>query len=159
VGATAGGAVMMGKAAIGDVGNVWDPNAPEHEQIETLRQELLGLEGRVNKFGQETRQQTGAVRAELQGAIARVRAEVTEIDRRLKAEAVQDARLDARTLWLVGLGIVMTGFPDGLATWTWSGILTLVVAGAITVAVVVGIVIGGWLRVSRAARTASPEQA
>lgn len=150
VDATASAATIMGKTSLSGTAHAWSPRAPEREQIETLRQDLLRLEERVIKGTWDAQEQTEAVRAELLGVIEQVRADAAAITRRLDAEAAREAQLDARALWLVGLGILMTGVPDGLATWTWSGIVTLIVAVAITAAVI-GVVIRDLFRVQRQA--------
>jgi hypothetical protein len=49
------------------------------------------------------------------------------------AAARQAARVDPRGVVLLGLGVVMTGVPDGLARFAWLG--WLVIAGALAVTI------------------------
>jgi fatty acid desaturase len=50
---------------------------------------------------------------------------------RLDREERQAARIDARGIILIGLGVVMTGVPDGLAAPGWLGWFLVAVAAAL----------------------------
>lgn len=109
----------------------WNPETSERVQIARLRRNLLALEEKVSKLEKwisnvgSAQQQSSA---QLQGQVSKILEELNGITRRMDAER----RLDVRTFWLVALGILMAGVPQGLATWAWSGIATLVVAAGFT---------------------------
>jgi hypothetical protein len=103
--------------------SVWSPNAPVAEQIERLRlrtdrlaTELERLRDDHRKEVQDLRQQIEALQADHEHALAALRAELEGRERLA-------AQIDATGLPLIGLGIVLSGWPDRwLPTW-WAAFL------------------------------------
>lgn len=94
----------------------WRPMAPVDERIEALHQHITEVEGRLNEVSQQLRQETserGRVVAELE---ATLKAEMAELRRLLKEQERQSARIDARGLPIIALGIVLSGIPDEFAS-------------------------------------------
>ena len=54
-----------------------------------------------------------------------------EVAAQRRRDERQTARVNARGLPLIGFGIVMTGIPDGLATWAWVGWLFTAAGGVL----------------------------
>jgi hypothetical protein len=77
------------------------------------------------------------------------------VDAQRRHDERRSARIDARGLPLIGLGIVMTGIPDGLARWAWVGLI-FVVAAALLVIVLALWAFGRWVA-SRISPPPEPE--
>jgi len=121
--ATAALVVTAGFAATAEV---WKPNATTREQVKLLRQMLRDMDRRVAAMQQEALKGDEAVRAELRQAVDELRAASREITIQIKADKDQAARADARGIWVVVAGIVLTAFPAGLATWAPLGIAAII---------------------------------
>jgi hypothetical protein len=111
----------------------WDPDASPEAMIQRLHEQEVWVYAEFERARQEARegdaelrqiieQQTGKLRAAHQAHQA-----VHEVTQR------QAARVDARGVILIGLGVVMTGVPDGLATLAWLRWLVITAALAVTV--------------------------
>jgi hypothetical protein len=102
--------------------------APVEEQLRLLWDGLDRLAGQIRKIGEDNQSREEAIAARLarEGAARRqLRAELAAERRRDERQA---ARVNACGLPLIGLGIVMTGIPDGLAKWAWVGWLFIAIA-------------------------------
>jgi uncharacterized protein YlxW (UPF0749 family) len=95
------------------------------KEIADLRQDLEEHKKQLAAWRSDLAQRVDAVDSKLQAAM-------TALIRRLDNEAHKAARIDARGLPLIGLGIILTGTPDGLANhwhgdggWALIGVATL----------------------------------
>lgn len=93
-------------------GSAWSPDDPIDEKIERLRKRTEALSTEIEQLRTEHRNDVAVLRTELdrlkadhQGQLAALRAEQAARDR-------QAAKIDATGLPLIGLGIVLTGWPD-----------------------------------------------
>jgi hypothetical protein len=92
-------------------GRVWQPSASVDERIEALRKHITEVDGRLNdvarKLGEETTD-----RQRVFGELHRTLEEKTaELRRMLEEKERESARVDARGLPVVGLGILLSGVP------------------------------------------------
>ena len=95
----------------------WDKEAPIAEKVEALHRHVDQLQLGLDQL----REDASALRSSLAQQIASVDLElkgtIVGVTNRLDREAKEAARIDARGLPLIGLGIVLTGLPDGLSRW------------------------------------------
>ena len=134
---TAGGAAVMGAFGIRATGFVWNPNASLEDQVKLLQDRLQEFHALIFTETEKVRQEARAADAELRQTIEQQAGEFRALHEGHEAAHMaarrQTARVDARGVVLLGLGIVMTGIPDGLARFTWLGWLAIVGALAVTI--------------------------
>jgi hypothetical protein len=129
------GGVAAAKATVGGALVVRHHGAPVDEQLRLLWDEVDRLGGLIRKVDEGSKGRDEAAAAMIgreSDARRRLRAELAA---RHERDERQSARVNARGLPLIGLGIVMTGIPDGLATWAWVGWLFIAAAGLLVIAV------------------------
>ena len=136
----------------------WDPVADDHRKIEVLHlQHELLLED-LGRFRDDTLQRFETAQADLRAAEAQLRATHEQMANELAQKDRRAAQIDARGLWPIGFGILLTGIPAELAYIHVLGI-------AVTAAAVVLTVTLAWAGVSsrrddaarsRAAASGSP---
>jgi hypothetical protein len=131
--AKAGLAAAGGIAAAASV--VRNHGAPREVQIRKLWDEVDRLDGRINQAETENRTLLDSLNARIEQESADRRAQREAEEARRRRDERRAARINARGLPLIGLGLVMTGVPDGLAMWPWVGEL-FITAAALLVLVV-----------------------
>lgn len=124
------GGLAAGQSTAGGRLTVRNYGAPPEAQIRRLWDEVDRLDGRIDQTEAENRAQLNALKERIEQESADRHA-VQEAQRR--RDERQDAQIDARGLPLIGLGIIMTGFPDGLARWAWVGLLFIALAALLVI--------------------------
>ncbi len=134
---TAGGAAVVGAAGMRATGSVGNPDAPLEDQVRLLHEQMTEFHALIFTETDKARQEAREGDAELRQMIERHAGELRALHEAHQAAHVaagrQAARVDARGVVLLGLGVVMTGVPDGLARFAWLG--WLVIAGALAVTI------------------------
>jgi len=85
---------------------------------------------------QELRDELESLRSDAMenvGDLEDLRSKVLDLRDLLNEEQGNAARVDARGLPLIAVGILLTGVPDGLARWDWFGWFCFAVAGVATI--------------------------
>src|ERR1017187_3107271 len=134
-GVTAHGSVRMPPLSM--QGNVlkWYPDASERTLVNLLHEQMVDAYKEIEKVRQEARADDEKLRRMVEDRVGELQASNRELRELLKAREHRSARVDSRGVLLIGLSIIMTGVPDGLARFNWVG--WLVVAGALTAIVVI----------------------
>jgi len=134
---TASGAAVLGKARVRATGFTWNPDAPLEDQVRRLREQMIQFHALIFTETDKVRQEAREGDAELRQMIEQHAGELRALHEAHQAAHVaaqrQAARVDARGVVLLGLGVVMTGVPDGLARFAWLGWLVIVGALAVTI--------------------------
>jgi hypothetical protein len=116
-----------------DVIQPWEPDADDQRKLEVLRiQHDLLLEN-VRRLRTEGFQRLADLQNDLSAAEARVRAMHEEMARTLAAKDRLAAQIDARGLWPIGFGILLTGIPAELAYHPVLGIAVTALGVILTV--------------------------
>lgn len=97
-------------------GRAWHPTASVDERIEALHQHITEVEGRLNEVSQQLSQETSKRERALAELEAGLSAETAKLRRLLEEQEHRAARVDARGLPVIALGIVLSGIPDQLAS-------------------------------------------
>jgi hypothetical protein len=121
-------AKMSGAGTLSAIGSVWSSSESVEQKIERLRGQIGEVRQAVNEARQEARQNHSALSARLDQEADALRAADKALTDRLEAEGRQAARIDARGVVLIGLSVVLTGIPDGLAAVAWVGWFVIAVA-------------------------------
>lgn len=95
-----------------------------HQQVELQAQEISGLRLELHNAKSE-------LGKEIADVAATARDRHKEIAVRIELQEKFAARTDARGICLIGLGVVLTGIPDGLAAFGFWGWLAVAVALAL----------------------------
>ncbi len=117
---TATAAVAMAKATVGARASVrkdWEPDAGDSRKIEVLHRQVDLLTNQVDQLVAEIDQQSRDLRTDLDKAAQSLQSAHDELARRFDATEKRTVQVDARGLWPVGFGIVLTGIPSELASW------------------------------------------
>ncbi len=110
----------MHKMGMGGSGTVtvtpgWDPSAPLESQVQRLHEQMVWAYVEIGRARQEARDGD----TELRRLIERHAGELQAADEAHRAEHRMDQRkaasVDAHGIFLLGLSVIMTGVPDGLA--------------------------------------------
>jgi hypothetical protein len=104
------------------------PMTPTEEQLRMLWKEIGRLDEKIKRVSHEAEQRDSHLASRLDTAATELQAAHQAMSRRWEEEKRRSVHIDARGLPLIGIGILMTGVPDGLATWDWLGVLVIVVA-------------------------------
>lgn len=115
-GVTASIGVGLGVGTSTGSGRAWHPTASVDERIEALHQHMTEVEGQLNEVSQQLSQETSKRERALAELEAGLRAETAELCRLLEEQEHRAARVDARGLPVIALGIVLSGIPDQLAS-------------------------------------------
>ena len=133
----ANGAAAVGTAGVRATGFTWNPDAPLEDQVRLLRDRMIEFHALIFTETDKARQEAREGDAKLRQMIEQHAGELRALHEAHQAAHVvaqrQAARVDARGVVLLGLGVVMTGVPDGLARFAWFG--WLVIAGALAVTI------------------------
>ena len=105
--------------------------APLAEQVRLLWDEFDRLSGQIRKVDEDSQSRHQAAMAGIERESDARRHLQAEVAAQRRRDERQTARVNARGLPLIGFGIVMTGIPDGLATWAWVGWLFTAAAGVL----------------------------
>jgi ElaB/YqjD/DUF883 family membrane-anchored ribosome-binding protein len=135
-----GGATLRGRGGMNMSGRArasvdWSEDTPLEERINILRENLRLAEQEIDEVRREARQRIEEVRRAIEHRLGLVEAAQQAHQAAHAVTQRQAAGVDARGVVLIGLGVVMTGVPDGLARFGWFGWLFLV--GALIAAVVI----------------------
>lgn len=134
---TASGAAVFGAAGVRATGFTWNPDAPLEDQVRLLHEQMIEFHALIFTETHKARQEAREGDAEVRQMIEQHAGELRALHEAHQATHVaaqrQAARVDARGVVLLGLGVVMTGIPDGLARFAWLG--WLVIAGALAVTI------------------------
>lgn len=96
----------------------WDQRASLEARVSRLHELMDQAYEEIGKVRQEARNGIAELRQVVEQHAGELRAAHQAHQESHAAEQRQAARADARGLWPVGLGIVMTGIPDELAALT-----------------------------------------
>jgi hypothetical protein len=131
----AGSSTMKGKALLGEAetGVPWDPAASVEDRLTSLHERDEQLAQQIVKTDARSLDRTSALRRELQQATESIRGDHARLVDRLGLAEERAATGDARAIWVVGAGIVLTGIPGELALWPPLGVAAVVAALALAV--------------------------
>lgn len=93
----------------------WEEFAPMIAKIERLRLMLGDLNQELRRLEQRLDQEVVRVRTDMEEVLTEIRESIQRLSDHVYASERDSARADARGILLLGLGVVMTGIPDGLA--------------------------------------------
>ena len=111
----------------------WEPDADVQRKIEVLHRQHDLLLQDVSRFRDDAFERFEALQADLSAAEARFRATREALARSLEAKDRRAAQIDARGLWPIGFGIVLTGIPAELAHFYAVGIVIAALGIVLTV--------------------------
>ena len=134
-------------SAVLTVARLWDPNAPAELKVDVLHEHIEKLERQIDEIQKHLSERHARLDQKVDALTGKLQKETFALRRRLDNEQQEAARVDARGLPLIGLGVVLSSVPDGLAQVAAVG--WLLVAGAGVIAMVV-------VRSSLRSRHASP---
>jgi hypothetical protein len=97
-------------------GRVWTPSAPVDERIEALRQHIAEVEGRLNEITSKLNAEREARERAVAELKQTLKEETAALCRQLEERERDSARIDARGLPVIGLGVLLSGVPDELAS-------------------------------------------
>jgi hypothetical protein len=110
----------------------WNSAAPDTDKIEFLREQVEQLKQDVANISQDIRERDAALQAAISQTESNLRGADQQLTRRLDASEQRAARVDARGIWPIGLGILLSGIPGELADVRALGIVVMVLAVAVT---------------------------
>jgi hypothetical protein len=126
--ATGAGTAGMAKMALGGRGFSLDPHKPLTGEVVRL---VGWLDNRISDVEREARDRD----AELVGMVDALRDELRDESKHIRAALLEreraQVRVDARGVWPIVLGVILTGAPDDLAG-TWLGGALVVIAVPLT---------------------------
>jgi hypothetical protein len=108
----------------------WDPDAPLGSKVQRLHEQMVQAYADIEQVRQDAMAANAELGRRLEDRVGQLQASDQDLREMLEARERRAARVDSRGVFLIGLSIMMTGIPDGLAKIDWLG--WLVVAGAIT---------------------------
>jgi hypothetical protein len=129
----------LGHATITASGWVWAPNASPAHQAELLRERTEILDARISALRVDHAKILDQLRTDVSLRLTEHRDALTSLRHAHDAAEQQATKIDANGLPLIGVGILLTAWPDGLL-WTWLSWTLLGVA-----AVVVGSTVGQYV--------------
>lgn len=133
---TGGAQLALGKFRLSGRGTVlhgWSKDTPLEERINILRDNLNTVLAEVGDARREALRGVAELRQELEQRLATVEDAHQAHQAAHAITERQAARVDAHGVVLLGLSIVMTGAPDGLAAVAWVGWLFAI--GGLAVAI------------------------
>lgn len=134
--ATVDAGTLVERAMLQKYVGLWEPNLSIEERIEVLRKYVIVLDEHINEMVEDVYDERMA-REEAIAAVRReLAAETGELRQLIDEKDGQTARMDARGLPLIAVGIALTGIPEFIAEvppLTW--LLVLVGVWALLVAV------------------------
>ena len=136
---TGQGSMQISKFRTSGQGSVWNLDAPVNARLELLHDQLKQVRADIQQARQKAVLDDTQLRQELTERQDALEAAQQKLRQSIRARERRSARVDFRGVLLVGLSILMTGIPDGLARWSWLGIVFIVLAIAGTVVIV------GWV--------------
>lgn len=110
----------------------WEPEASDARKIEVLHQQVDLLISEVGRLRNDVGEQVSGLRAEVRQAETGLRREHAGLASRVEQRARRSARVDARGLWPVWFGILLTGIPGEMAAVPAVGWTALAVAVGVT---------------------------
>ena len=126
----------------------WEPDADDHRKIELLHIQHDLLQDDASRFRQEMFARLASIRAEISAADERLSKAHRELRMAVREKDRRAAQIDARGLWPIGFGILLTGIPAELAHFAAVGIAVAVIAVVITLSL-------AWAGMAARAATAS----
>jgi hypothetical protein len=114
--ALAGSAVVRsGATATATVTPGWDPDASLESRVQRLHEQMVWVYAEIDRARQEARGGDAELRQIMDQHVGELRAAHQAHQEVHVATQRQAARVDARGVVLIGLGVIMTGIPDELA--------------------------------------------
>jgi hypothetical protein len=114
------------------LGRPWEPDADDSRKIEVLHQQVRLLLADVGKFKAEVGDRFTAVTSAIEQSETRLRAAHGKLAEAFEARDRRAAQVDARGLWPIGFGILLTGIPAELAYIHALGVAVITAAAAVT---------------------------
>jgi hypothetical protein len=133
---TVQGSVQIPTPGISGQGFVWNPDASVVARLELLYDQLKQVRADIQQASQKAMLDDTQLRQELTERQDTLEDAQQKLRQLIRARERRSARVDFRGVLLVGLSIFMMGIPDGLARWSWLGILFIVLAIVGTMAIV-----------------------
>jgi hypothetical protein len=118
------------------VGTEWESAAPDTRKIEILHEQMKELESDIARLGEDMRKRFTALRTVLDEEMFGLRGAQQSLIRQIEAAERRAARVDARGIWPIGFGIVLTGIPGELADIRALGIIVVIIVVAVTAAMI-----------------------
>lgn len=128
-----------------------DIEAPTRTQVQWAADELLGAKlERLRSALEQAFEQISEVRRDAQSADAELRAALDQVSRDLRTASAslnsrideaewQAATIDSRGVLLLGVGVILTVIPDGLALVGWVGWLDVGISGFLLLSVLLAV--------------------
>lgn len=104
------------------------PDADLKERVDLLDEHMVRAFREIEKARQEAATGDAELRRIIEQQAGELRAAAEAHQVAHAAAQRQSAQVDARGVALIGAGVVMTGVPDGLAAFPWSGWLVVTLA-------------------------------
>lgn len=109
----------------------WSPDAPVDERVDWLYRQVARIDGLVSTIREQTYEEIRRVRDECLSITDTHRAMLEQIRTEHDRHRETSVRIDAASLPLIGLGIVLTGMPDQAMRWWWIWPVMLIALWAI----------------------------
>jgi hypothetical protein len=129
---TIDGGVQFPEFSVRAGGHVWDPGADVPAKVELLHQQMDRAYEEIARVEREARTRDGELTQAIKDQVGELKAGAREIRRLFDEREERSVRVDARAVILIGLGVVMTGVPDGLARFRVVGLLVMTGALVLT---------------------------
>jgi hypothetical protein len=127
-GVTAWGGVRFPSMSVRASGLQLLPDADLKERVDLLDEHIVRAFREIEKARQEAAAGDAELRRIIEQEAGELRGSVEAHQAAHAAAQRQSAQVDARGVVLIGAGVVMTGVPDGLAAFPWSGWLVVALA-------------------------------
>lgn len=115
------------------VTHLWDAGATIETKVTALHEEFKVLRQRINKLERDGDALERDLGSKINEVATECREKLTALQRRLDQERQEGARVDARGLPLIGISIILSGLPNGLARVAVVGWLFVASSGAVAV--------------------------
>jgi len=133
-------------AALVQIKPGWDRNAPIDVRVDFVHEEVSEVRRDVEQLRRDSGERHSRLDQKVESLANEIRTDLRELTERVERAERNAARVNAWGFPLIGLGIVMTGVPGGLADVPPVGWLFVVLAGALAA---IGIVAVACLSVRR----------
>jgi len=131
-GVTLNGGVRFPAPSIQATGHVWYPDADVEAKVQLLHQQMDRAYEEIARVEREARTRDAELTRLIEDRVSELKAAARELRQLFDVREERAVRVDARAVILIGLGVVMTGVPDGLARLRWIGLLFMTGAVALT---------------------------
>lgn len=117
----------------------WSSSVPDTRKIELLHKQVEELDRDIADIRQDMQERFASLQTALSQAVSGLRGAHAELVRQIQAAEHRAARVDARGIWPIGFGILLTGIPGELAAVRAVGIIVVILALTVTVAMIVSV--------------------